>query len=413
MSPHALRAAALAAVLLPAHWAIAAAGPLSLDQAMSLAAQRSQMARAARAGATGAGEMVRAAAQQPDPMLAVGIDNLPVTGSDRLRTSTEEMTMKRVGIAQEWIPAEKRAARASVASAIAARDSVAEGVAVAEARLQTALAYIDAYYAGQARELTTLNEKHAREALEAGKGRLATISGSSAEVLGLAGAVGVAEDESADQYQQQEAAAALLQRWTGVPFDALAEPRPGAVPAQEAFVAAHPAVVARLRDIEVAREEATAATLNRKPNWTWEVSYGQRQGLSDLVSFGVRIPLPVAPAARQDREIAARLALVDKAEAEVEEARRAAAGEYAALVSDARRLQERLERFEAAVMTPLRQRTAVSLAAYRSNQASLAMLFEARHAEVEAQRKLLSLRRELVKTQAQLAFKPTFQGAAR
>lgn len=411
MSIRILRAAALAAALLSAHWA--AAAPLSLEQALDLAVQRSQMARAARAGATGAAEMARAAGQQPDPMLAVGIDNLPATGSDRFRTSTEEMTMKRIGIAQEWVPADKRAVREAVANDVAGRESVTEHVAVAEARMQTALAYIDAYYAGQALELTTLNEKHAREELEAGKGRLATVSGSSAEVLGLASAVGVAEDESADQRQQQGAAAAVLQRWTGMPVDGLSEPRTAAFPALDAYVAAHPVVVTKLRDIEVARREATAATLNRKPNWTWEVSYGQRQGLSDLVSFGVRIPLPVAPAARQDRETAAKLALVDKAEAELEEARRAAAGEYAALVSDARRLQERMERFDAGVLNPMRLRTAATLAAYRSNQASLVMLFEARHAEVEAHRKLLSLRRELARTQAQLAFRTVFQGATR
>jgi cobalt-zinc-cadmium efflux system outer membrane protein len=413
MSSHILRAAALAAALLSAHGATAAAVPLTLDQAMDLAARRSQMARSARAGAAGAAEMARAAGQQPDPMLAVGIDNLPATGSDRFRTSTEEMTMKRIGIAQEWVPADKRAAREAVANAVAGRESVTEHVAVAETRLQTALAYIDAYYAGMALELTTLNEKHAREELEAGKGRLATVSGSSAEVLGLASAVGVAEDESADQRQQRGAAAALLERWTGMPVEGLSEPRTAAVPAQDAYVAAHPVVVTRLRDIEVARQEATAATLNRKPNWTWEVSYGQRQGLPDLVSFGVRIPLPIAPAARQDRETAARLTLVDKAEAELEEARRAAAGEYAALVSDARRLQERMERFDAGVLTSLRQRTVATLAAYRSNQANLLMLFEARHAEVEAQRKLLSLRRELAKSQAQLAFKPISLGVAR
>lgn len=411
MSLHVLRAAALAAALLSAHGATAA--PLSLEQALDLAVQRSEMARAARAGATGAAEMARAAGQQPDPMLGVGIDNLPATGSERFRTSAEEMTMKRIGIAQEWVPAAKRAAREAVADAVAGREAVTERVVVAETRLQTALAYIDAYFAGLALELTALNEKHAREELEAGKGRLATVSGSSAEVLGLAAAVGVAEDESADQRQQQAAAGALLQRWTGMPAEGLSEPRTGTVPAQDVFVAAHPTVVAKLRDIEVARQEATAASLNRKPNWTWELSYGQRQGLSDLVSFGLRIPLPVAPAARQDRETAARLASVDKAEAELEEARRAAAGEHAALVGDTQRLQDRMERFAAGVLTPLRQRTAATLAAYRANQASLVMLFEARHAEVEAQRKLLSLRRDLAKAQAQLVFRPMVQGAAR
>jgi hypothetical protein len=38
-------------------------------------------------------------------------------------------------------------------------------------------------------------------------------------------------------------------------------------------------------------------------------------------------------------------------------------------------------------------------------------LFEARHAEVDVQRKLLNLQRDLAKVQAQLAFKPIPGGA--
>jgi len=410
MSKHVLRAVALAAALLPATWAMVA--PLSLDQAVDLAVQRSQMARSARAGAMSAAEMGRAAGQQPDPMLNVGIDNLPATGSSRFSTNAEDMTMKRIGIAQEWVSSEKRAAREAAAQAMAGRESVMEKVAAADARMQTAMAYVDAYYAGQVLALTTLNEKHAREELQAGKGRLATVSGNSAEVLGLTGALGTAEDESADIRQQQSVSAVTLQRWTGLAAGELSEPRLAVVPTQDAFVASHPSVIAKQRDIEVARQEVQVARLNRRPNWTYEVSYGQRQGRPDLVSFGVSIPLTVSPAERQDRETAAKQALVDKAEAELEEARRVAAGEYAALASDARRLQERIERFQAGVLTPLQQRTAATLAAYRSNQASLVMLFEARHAEVEAQRKVLNLQRDLAKAQAQLVFKPISQGAA-
>ncbi len=413
MSPLVLRAAALAAALLPAGWAVAA--PLSLGEALELAVQRSQLTRSARAGATSAAEMARAAGQQPDPMLNVGIDNLPATGASRLSTSAEDMTMKRIGISQEWVSADKRAAREAVGEAMHRREATLESVAAAEARVQTAMAYVEAYFAGAALTLTTLNESHARDELEAGKGRLATPSGSSAEVLGLAGALGSAEDESAEQRQQQAAASAALQRWTGVSATELAEPRSAwaSVPSQDEYIASHPGVVARQRDIEVARQEVVLARLNRKPNWSVELSYGQRVGRPDLVSVGVSIPLPIAPAARQDRETAARLAGVDKAEAELAEAQRAAAGEYAALAGDASRLQARIERFQAGVLSPLQQRTAATLAAYRSNQASLAMLFEARHAELEAQRKWLALQRDLAKARAQLVFKPVSQGATR
>jgi hypothetical protein len=165
-------------------------------------------------------------------------------------------------------------------------------------------------------------------------------------------------------------------------------------------------------DVEIARQSANVAAKERSPNWTWEVSYGQRTGYSDLVSVGVSIPLQIAPSQRQDRETSAKLAMVDKAEADLTEGMRAAMADYRTLTSDAARLQQRIERYQGSVVTPARQRTSAALAAYRSNQLALTAVFEARHAEVEAQRKLLALQRDLVRTQAQLNLKPIAQGGA-
>ncbi len=124
------------------------------------------------------------------------------------------------------------------------------------------------------------------------------------------------------------------------------------------------------------------------------------------------IPIPLARSERQDRDTAAKLALVDKVEADLAEATRVAAAEYRGLVSDVRRLQDRIDRYRAGVVTPAAQRTSVAMAAYASNQVSLVTLFEARHAEVDAQRKLLTLQRDLAKSKVQLAYKPLTLGAA-
>jgi len=408
MSLRLLRTAAMAGALLPAAWAVAA--PLTLDQAMGLAVQRSSMARAARAGAQGAAEMARAAGQQPDPVLSAGIDNLPVAGADRFSTTADGMTMKRIGVAQEWVSADKRAVREATATAVADRERAMAQVAAADTRLQTALAYLDAYYAGEALKLMRLTEHHAHEELEAGRGRLATPAGSGAEVLALTSSLGMAEDESEETRQQQAAAEAALQRWVGVAVAELSAPPQLGKPTPTQFVSLHPTVIVKQRELDLARQELATARLNRRPNWTWALSYGQRTGFPDMVSFGVSIPLTVAPAARQDRETAAKQALVDQAAAELDEAQRAAAGEYAALASDAERLQARTDRYRTAVLVPAQQRSATALAAYGSNQASLMMLFEARHAEVQAQRKLLTLERDLAKTMAQLNFKPMGAG---
>jgi outer membrane protein TolC len=405
-----MRALALAAAMLPA---LGIAAPFTLTQALDLAVQRSESTRSASAGVASASEAARAAGQLPDPTLRAGVDNLPVTGGDRLSTTRDSMTMKRIGIGQEWVSAEKRAARQAAADAMVSRESVTVQAAAADVRLLTALAYIDAYFAGETLKLTMLSEHHIHEELEAAKGRLSSSTGSSQEVLASTSARGIAEDDSAEVKQQQSAARVTLERWVGVQADDLAAPGELVGTDEQVFIVNHPLVLAAQRDIELARQEAAVAASNRKPNWSWEVSYGQRTGYSDMVSFSVSIPFPVSPAERQDRETASKLALVDKAEGNLAEATRAAQGEFRSLSSDAQRLSDRVQRYQSSVVVPTQQRTAAALAGYRSNQVTLTSLFEARHMEVEAQRKLLSLQRDLAKAKAQLAFKPIVNGGAR
>ena len=403
----ALFATALVAALLTAP---AVAAPLSLATALDRAVQRSEAARAARASALSASETAQAAAQLPDPTVRAGIDNLPVTGADRLRTTPDSMTMKRIGISQEWLSREKRDARRAAAEAMVGKESVQARIAAADARLQTALAYLDAFYAAQALQLTALMEHHAHEEYEAARARLASATGGSDEVLKLAAARGIVEDESAELRQQESAARVALERWIGMPASGLDPVGNLPAPSESEYVAGDPMVVALQREIDVARGAAAVAASNRRPNWTWEVSYGQRTGYSDMVSVGVSIPLPIAPAARQDRETASRLALAVKAEAELAEATRAATADYLSAMSDARRLEARIQRYREVVLVPAEQRTAAATAAYRSNQTTLVTLFEARHAEVDVQRKLLTLQRDLAKRQAQLAYRPIASG---
>lgn len=400
-----------AAAAVPAAPTIASAAPLSLAQTLELAVQRSKAVAAARAGALASTQTARAAGQLPDPMLSVGIENLPVTGPDRMRTTAESMTMKRVGISQEWVSAQKRALRQASAMAMAERESASALAAAAESRLQAALAFVDAFYASEALVLTKLNERYALEDFEAGKARFASAGASSQEVLQLTAARGVAGDDSAEVEQLHASALVTLQRWVGVRPDGLARPALPASLNEQAFVAAHPAVWQSQRDVDLARAEAASVASNRKPNWTWQAAYGQRTGYADMVSVGVNIPLAIAPGERQDQETAAKLALVDKAIAAHEESARMAVAEFRALTSDAHRLTQRIAQYQSGVITPVKQRVQAALAGYRSNQVPLVALFEARYAEVQALRKLLDLQRDLAKVQALLVFKPVSGGA--
>src|SRR3546814_17617307 len=75
-----------------------------LDEAIRMAVERAPMLDARRAQVEAARQESRRAGALPDPMLTVGIDNLPVTGPDAFDPAADFMTMKRIGIRQE-IPA--------------------------------------------------------------------------------------------------------------------------------------------------------------------------------------------------------------------------------------------------------------------------------------------------------------------
>ncbi len=404
-----LRAALCAAAFIPIS---AHSATLGLEAALELAVARSQTVRSSEAARLSATEVARGAARLPDPTLSAGVENLPITGPDRLSTTRDSMTMKRIGINQEWLSREKRAARTAAAEAAVQRGAIQVRMAVSDTRLQTAMAYVDAFYAGEALRLTELMAHHAHEELDAAKARFAASTLGSQEVLALTGARGAADDESAQVRQEQSAALVLLERWVGVHVDALSSPVGPMPPSEEDFVAAHPVVLASMQAVEVARREAAVTAAERNPNWTWGVSYGQRAGYSDMLSFGVSIPIPLSREDRQDRDTAAKLALVDMAEADAAEALRAAAAQYRAWTSDSQRLQDRIARFRTGVVEPATQRIGVATAGYAANQTTLAVLFEARHAEIEAQRKLLSLQRELAKATLQLRLRPLEPGAA-
>ena len=73
---------------------------LDFAQALSIAQQRSRQIAAQDAAITSAREMAVAAGQRPDPVLKVGINNLPVNGPDRFSLTSDFMTMRSVGVLQ-------------------------------------------------------------------------------------------------------------------------------------------------------------------------------------------------------------------------------------------------------------------------------------------------------------------------
>lgn len=151
--------------------------------------------------------------------------------------------------------------------------------------------------------------------------------GSQADVFAARSAVILLEDRLSQIDRQSRNAGLMLARWVGAP-DA-ERPLSGAPPWQTTplqsavsseHLKQHPDLLAVSAEVDTAETDARLAQANKRADWSVEASYAQRgPAYSNMVSIGVSIPLQWDLKNRQDRELAAKLAMVDEAKARYED----------------------------------------------------------------------------------------------
>jgi outer membrane protein TolC len=164
-------------------------------------------------------------------------------------------------------------------------------------------------------------------------------------------------------------------------------------------------MVALAKQAELATTEARLAQASRTPDWSVEVAYQQRgSDFSNMVSFGVSLPLPWDRGNRQDREAAAKLATAEQARAQREEALRAHVGEVRAMLAEWQSDRSRLSRYRDELVPFSRERARAALAAYQGGRTSIAELLAARRNESEVRQQQVQLEMETARLWARLAF---------
>jgi outer membrane protein TolC len=229
-------------------------------------------------------------------------------------------------------------------------------------------------------------------ALEADTAPAAVAAGrmTSAEAIAARAAVELARDRLLERERNVAKSRAQLAAFIGVAArQQLASPPdtsmlPLATHALIASLDAHPALKVYEEREALARAEVAAAEATRNPDWSVELSFGNREpNFSNMVSLMFSVDLPLARERRQDRDVAARLALLDQARLLREDARRAHEAELAALAAEWEVGGKRIERYEKLLGPLARDRVEAALAAYRGGRGDLAAVLEARRAEVE------------------------------
>lgn len=411
---HALVAVVLACALPFSPPVTAAEPPLTLDEALRLAEAWSRQLPAQDAAVTAANEVAASAGEQPDPVLKVGVDNLPVNGADRFRIGADFMTMRRIGVAQEFISAEKRDLRRQKAQSEAARERITKRGVLANLQRDTALAWIERYFASRQRDVLAAQTDETRLAVDGAEIAYRTGRGSAVDIVIARAALEGLQDRRLQIDRQQQVATLQLARWIG--DAAVREPAnaPDWASAAEVTHASgdidhallrHPALTLLAAQEKTAMLDGKLAATGKRPDWTWELSFAQRgPGYANMISLGVSIPLPVAPSRRQDREIAARAALVEQLRAQRDDALRAHATELRVMAAEWANFAARIRRVDEVLLPLARERTAAAQAAYRSGSGSLTAVVDARRNEVDVRAQRLELEREQARSWAQLKY---------
>jgi outer membrane protein TolC len=402
--------AALALALLAAvHGATAAPQPLTLVQAQQLAAIRSRQLGAQDQLIVAAHEMAVAAGQRPDPVLTVGVDNVPVGGPDRLSLGNDFMTMRRIGVSQELTRADKlhwRSVRYQIEGdkALALKDMTLAGI-----QRDTALAWLEVFYTEQMAGAVSAQAAVSRQEIEAADAAYRGDRGGAADVLAARAALLALDDRASETGRRQRAARIMLARWTGEDTSVAGTPEIEHIrldPASlDTDLAHHPEIAVLNKQEDIAQADANLARANQHSDWSVEVAFQQRgPAYSNMVSVGISVPLQWDRKNRQDRELAAKLAGLEQAKASREEMLREHVAATRSMIIAWQSGRERIGRYTRESLPLAAERSQAVLAAYRGGKAAVADVLAARRSELEVRLQSLELELETARLWAQLNF---------
>lgn len=349
------------------------AADLSFEDALRLATERAPMLDARQSRIEAAREDAARAAELPDPQLMVGINNLPVTGANAFDVQADFMTMKKIGLMQEFPARAKRQARQLIADRQVDRAQALSQIERLEVQERAAQAWLAAWAAQRELDSYSALREQTAVAVKASKARLSGGTGSAVDAMAAQAAALEMENRIDGAQARLRAAHAGLARWLGVPPDQL--PAVGVAPTLTELPFPETVLLStidRQRELldwryreAIAEAEIALASADKRPDWSISAAYGQRDGSrSDMVSVEFRIGLPLFTGNRQDRAVAARRAELASLVAEREDARRAQKEAIERALAEWRGLKQQVERKELEILPLARDRSETAVAVF-------------------------------------------------
>lgn len=386
-----MRASLCFLFLIASSVSFAADGPaLSFDEAVQLALQGAPQVSARAEGAVAMRELAISAGRLPDPEIMLNLNDLPVDGPDAWSTTTDFMTMRMVGVMQEFPRREKRRLERDRASS----DVDLANAELAETSLDVARETARAWIRLAAIESALQDLKSLRPEVEFGataaRAGVAGGRASTAEALAAEAAVIRLENRIVEMEAEAHHARVELARFLGneaerplgpMPaFDRLPEPASALL----ANVEQHGPILPFDAELAAARTDIALARAEKRPDWSAALAYSKRgPDFSDMASLQFTVELPLFAKNRQDPVIAARSATLRQLEAERETTLRAHTAELRKMLIEWEQTGVRLAQYDRELLPLARERAEAALAAYRAGSREFQLALDAFEEELE------------------------------
>lgn len=373
---------------------------LTLGEAIQLATENQPLLQSLEDAATSSRLAAIAEGQLPDPKIKFGLINLPVTGSDAFRYSRDDQTMVNVGLSQEVISSKKREIASNRMLAEADQfqtEQVATGRVIAR---DAALAWLDVF---DAQRKSELYQRMTNDMVAERKIATASISSGSTktrDVLQLDTEISLTKEKTIFAQRDERKARAMLARWIGasatrpialeLPLESALESAAAMTGVQsqsaQTKIKQHPLLKNARQTELVALLDADKAQAELQKNWGWELGYGKRfADRSDMLSFQVSVDLQLDKINRQDKRIAQKLLLVEKARKLTQDKERELLTELESVMADASAAQAREKEHLVNLIPNAQARLAFAQAAYATGKEPLSEVWEARRGVIEVE----------------------------
>lgn len=388
---------------------------LTYQAALKLAAETAPVLQARAADVRAARSSAIAAGRLPDPKLTFGVEGFPVSGPNAGHPERDDFSDARIGILQDVPSGAKRRSARARAEADVGVAQVSETAKGREVRLNTALAWIDLFYAE--RRLGALDEveKALVPLRDTAASRVASGAIRPAQSLEPEQLTAALGDRRADLAAAVAKSRAELTRWTGDTVPEVAgDPPDYAIDATalRAGLDRLPALTAYDAQSRQADADVDAARADKRSDWGWELAYQHRDPrFGDMVMVQATVSLPLFASTRQDPVIAARAETAARVRIEREATRRDLMASLDAGLADHAMHHERLNRAVETLVPLARRRADLETAAFGAGTASLSDVLQAYLALAEARVDAIDRQADVVRDGARIVL--TFGEQAR